>query len=262
MAWRLAFRQGRSGPQPEAPVPRRSVRGSCTRRSPGTATRAIAYRVYRNGELVGQTADAGLVDYVRRNGLACRYEVAAGHLAGRRPRVARRPNSAASRCRGQGQGRLARRTCAGQHPAGIQQLASGAAVWRVNPLRVGGRAYARGLGTHARSEIVYRLDNRYQRFEAEVGVDDEKKGLGSVVFQVVADGRKLFDSGVVRGKQPARKISLPLDGRGRAATDRHRRRRRHRLRPCRLGRCAVDRKPVTRFATCPHRTARRQETPS
>ena len=34
----------------------------------------------------------------------------------------------------------------------------------------------------------YPLGNRYQRFEALVGVDDEKEGAGSVVFQVVVDG--------------------------------------------------------------------------
>ena len=33
-----------------------------------------------------------------------------------------------------------------------------------------------------------------------------------MVFQVLADGKKVFDSGVMRGKQPARKISLDLDG--------------------------------------------------
>jgi hypothetical protein len=72
--------------------------------------------------------------------------------------------------------------------------------------------YARGLGAHAVSRILYNLDNKYQRFEAEVGVDDEKGGLGTVVFQVLADGRKVFDSGVMRGGQPAKKLSVPLDG--------------------------------------------------
>ena len=81
-----------------------------------------------------------------------------------------------------------------------------------NPLRIAGRQYDRGLGTHANSEIRYRLDNGYARLEAEVGVDDEKDGAGTVVFQVYADGRKLFDSGTMRGKQPAQKISIPLDG--------------------------------------------------
>jgi hypothetical protein len=43
-------------------------------------------------------------------------------------------------------------------------------------------------------------------------VDDEKDGGGTVVFQVLADGKKVFDSGVMRGKQPANKVSVSLDG--------------------------------------------------
>lgn len=81
-----------------------------------------------------------------------------------------------------------------------------------NPIRIGGTTYAHGLGTHATSHIHYALDNRYRRFEAEVGVDDEKDGGGTVVFQVEADGKKVFDSGVMRGRQPAKKVSLSLEG--------------------------------------------------
>ena len=80
-----------------------------------------------------------------------------------------------------------------------------------NPLRIGGKEYARGLGTHANSQIRYLVNNRYQRFEAEVGVDDEKDGGGTVVFQVFADGRRVFDSGIMRGKQSAKRISVPLE---------------------------------------------------
>ena len=68
------------------------------------------------------------------------------------------------------------------------------------------------MGTHANSEIRYRLDNGYKCLEAEVGVDDEKDGAGTVVFQVFIDGSKVFDSGTMRGRQAAKKISIPLDG--------------------------------------------------
>ena len=79
-------------------------------------------------------------------------------------------------------------------------------------MRIAGKTYAHGVGAHATSRILYQLDNRYRQFEAEVGVDDEKGGQGTVVFQVFCDGRKVFDSGLMRGKQPAKKVSLPLDG--------------------------------------------------
>jgi len=80
-----------------------------------------------------------------------------------------------------------------------------------NPLCVGGQHYEHGLGTHANSDVLYLLANKYKQFEACVGVDDEKNGAGSVEFLVFADGEKVFDSGIMRGKQAAKKISIPLD---------------------------------------------------
>ncbi|NOZ57004.1 MAG: hypothetical protein GXO73_09495, partial [Calditrichaeota bacterium] len=58
------------------------------------------------------------------------------------------------------------------------------------PLRIGGKRFSRGLGTHAESDIVYRLNGLFERFEAVVGVDDETHGRGSVVFEVFGDGRR------------------------------------------------------------------------
>ncbi|WP_194409686.1 NPCBM/NEW2 domain-containing protein [Microbacterium cremeum] len=73
-----------------------------------------------------------------------------------------------------------------------------------NPIRVGGVEYAKGIGTHANSEIVYDLDPADMRFSAVIGVDDAQKNSpnSSVVFQVLADGVVMFDSGIVRA-QPA-----------------------------------------------------------
>ena len=38
-------------------------------------------------------------------------------------------------------------------------------VWG-KPLLIGGKRFARGLGTHAPSKIVYALNRQYRRFEA------------------------------------------------------------------------------------------------
>lgn len=78
-----------------------------------------------------------------------------------------------------------------------------------NMLRLGGRRYRKGIGTHAPSEIVYRLDGKYQRFHAVVGGGEAK---GSVVFQVYGDKRKLFDSGTLHGLKGTRTVDLPLAG--------------------------------------------------
>jgi len=68
-----------------------------------------------------------------------------------------------------------------------------------NPIQLGGRTYAKGLGMHSASRLRYALDGRYLRFEATVGIDDETEGDGSVVFRVLVDGRQRYASPVVRG---------------------------------------------------------------
>jgi hypothetical protein len=82
------------------------------------------------------------------------------------------------------------------------------------PLRIGDRQFAKGLGTHAPSEIVYSLHDEGQEFEAWVGVDAAlgPTNRGTVVFQVVGDDKKLFDSGVMRADTPAKRVSVSLTG--------------------------------------------------
>jgi len=79
-------------------------------------------------------------------------------------------------------------------------------------LQIGDRPFTNGLGTHANGELVYQLDQAYERFEAWVGVDAEMNQYkeASVVFKVIADGRELFTSGVMHVDSPAQRVSLPL----------------------------------------------------
>ena len=42
-----------------------------------------------------------------------------------------------------------------------------------NALILDGKKYEKGIGTHANSEIVYKLDGKYSRFLSDIGVDDE-----------------------------------------------------------------------------------------
>ncbi|ABF44105.1 Glycosyl hydrolase family 98, carbohydrate binding module (plasmid) [Deinococcus geothermalis DSM 11300] len=78
-------------------------------------------------------------------------------------------------------------------------------------LTIGGQTYALGLGAHANSDIRYTLPGDCATFTATVGVDDEVGNLGSVVFQVW-DGTttKLYDSGVLRGSDGPKEITVPL----------------------------------------------------
>ena len=68
------------------------------------------------------------------------------------------------------------------------------------PISLGGRVYERGLGVHSRTELTFAIDGVYEMFVATIGIDDSVRPRGSVVFRVVGDGRVLYDSGVVTGK--------------------------------------------------------------
>lgn len=80
------------------------------------------------------------------------------------------------------------------------------------PLTINGISYSRGLGVHANSTVIYTLGKACTRLTARVGVDDEVGSRGSVVFQVFADGQKLYDSGTLTGRNSSRKLSVTLTG--------------------------------------------------
>ncbi len=79
-------------------------------------------------------------------------------------------------------------------------------------LTMGGVRYARGLGVHASSGVVYTLGGACTRLTAQVGVDDEVGSRGSVVFRVYADGQKLYDSGTLTGASSARELDVNVTG--------------------------------------------------
>ena len=80
------------------------------------------------------------------------------------------------------------------------------------PLTLNGVVYPKGLGAHAASTVVYNLAGRYSNFLSDVGVDAEEGGKGSVVFQVLADGVKIYDSGLTLGTSPTRSVILNVAG--------------------------------------------------
>lgn len=79
-------------------------------------------------------------------------------------------------------------------------------------MSIAGQAFSHGIGTHAESELRFRLYRLYSRFSAHVGVDDAAGGKGSVRFLVIADGKTLFDSGVMRGGEAAKRVDLDVYG--------------------------------------------------
>jgi alpha-galactosidase len=81
-----------------------------------------------------------------------------------------------------------------------------------NSLKLNGTTYPYGLGAHSLSGVEYRLGGIASRFQSDIGVDDEVGSNGSVVFQVFADGTKIYDSGTLRGGATHRSINLDVSG--------------------------------------------------
>ena len=77
-------------------------------------------------------------------------------------------------------------------------------------LTLNGTTYAKGLGTHAVSEVVVAVPSDCTRFAAAVGVDDEVGAKGSVVFQVFVATTKLFDSGVMTGSSATQQVDVAV----------------------------------------------------
>jgi pimeloyl-ACP methyl ester carboxylesterase len=75
---------------------------------------------------------------------------------------------------------------------------------------IGDKTYQRGIGTHANSDILFFLDGEYQRFHAEVGVQHGPRG--TVRFTVFADGKAVFESGMMLREHAAQVVDLDLTG--------------------------------------------------
>lgn len=80
------------------------------------------------------------------------------------------------------------------------------------PLSIDGVPYAKGLGTNAVSTIVYDVPAGCTSFSSDVGVDDSADHHGSVTFTVLADGKTVASTGIMRGGDPAQHLSANITG--------------------------------------------------
>ncbi len=80
------------------------------------------------------------------------------------------------------------------------------------PMAIQGIGYAKGLGVHALSDVRYNLGGSFERFIADVGVDDETGAGGSVTFQVFGDGVELTNVIPRTGSQASVKIDVSVAG--------------------------------------------------
>lgn len=83
--------------------------------------------------------------------------------------------------------------------------------FQAGELRLGGKAYAKGLAVHSRTELVYRLPPGFATFRALAGVDDRVRPGGDVRLVVRGDDKPLFDASITGKDDP---LPLELDIRG------------------------------------------------
>ena len=80
-------------------------------------------------------------------------------------------------------------------------------------LRLGGREYAKGLGTHSQSKITYALDGNYSQFQAVVGIDDHAGRGGNAIAEVLVDEKSVWTSApLTSGGPPQRIKSIDVSG--------------------------------------------------
>ncbi len=79
------------------------------------------------------------------------------------------------------------------------------------PIRVGGKVYAKGMSLYSRTQLVYRLPAGMKKFQATAGIDDSVRDAGNVVLQISADGKRLFDQSIA-GKDAPVDINLDIAG--------------------------------------------------
>lgn len=80
-----------------------------------------------------------------------------------------------------------------------------------NPLRIAGKVFERGLGTHAGSKFTLALEGKAIRIEGLAGIDE---GIfperGSAEFLIIADGDILWRSGIMDRTMQAKAFSIDL----------------------------------------------------
>lgn len=75
--------------------------------------------------------------------------------------------------------------------------------------------YAKGLGVHASSEVVYNIEAKgYDFFESYIGIDQAVKGnaASSATFEIYVDGEQKFSSDVFKSSTEHEFVQIPVTG--------------------------------------------------
>lgn len=163
------------------------------------------YRVYRNGFNKGATCTLGFEDVDLAKGQFYIYEVEAATIEGGKSRKSARLDYST--------GPMADTYLSDINPdfctQGYGTLTRDKTVGN-KTITLGGKEFAKGLGVHAKSVVVYVLHGKYRRFTAWVGADKEEKG--TVGFTAWCDGREAFKSGVMTSVMEPAQVTVDLTG--------------------------------------------------
>jgi hypothetical protein len=92
---------------------------------------------------------------------------------------------------------------------GYGKLERNQSVWEKS-LGVAGKLFSRGLGSHANAELVWNIEGKYRRFQTWVGCNHNN--AATVTFEVLVDGQKRWESGVMRHETPAKWVDVDVKG--------------------------------------------------
>ncbi|MHC1765055.1 MAG: alpha-galactosidase [Verrucomicrobiia bacterium] len=103
--------------------------------------------------------------------------------------------------------------------ADVSDGLSRARSWRGTPFQLGDRTYPHGIAFNSTKHLRVQLPKPAARFTADIGLENnddtqrgEQLGQGSVTFHVLVAGEEVYASPVLRRKDGARTIDLPLKG--------------------------------------------------
>ena len=77
-------------------------------------------------------------------------------------------------------------------------------------ISIGGKVYAKGLGVHSLSKLTFDLNRGFKRFLCDIGLDDTAGEQGDVEFKIYADGKLVYESGVLRRSAGVKSVDIDV----------------------------------------------------
>lgn len=81
-------------------------------------------------------------------------------------------------------------------------------------LQVNGSTWPRGLGVRSRCELTYQLQQQFERFQSELGLDDVACERGDVTYQILVDGQVVVQGALDRSRRDHSIVTINFDIQG------------------------------------------------